>query len=146
MTDSLFDDDDVRTLMESAPDALLVVEGDRITHASSKAAAATGYTVAELESMPVENLLPKDARKRHVTLREEYQKNPEIRWMGQGRGNLRLRRADGEIRRIEAGLQPGVIRGRPVTIVWVRDITDRAIEFDEKKLLRVLVDFFREVT
>jgi PAS domain S-box-containing protein len=141
-----FDDADVRTLMESAPDALLVVEGDRIVHASSKAAAATGYTVVELESMPVGNLLPKDSRKRHILLRQEYQQTPEIRWMGQGRGNLRLRRADGEIRRIEAGLQPAIIRGRPVTIVWVRDITDRIVEFDEKKLLKVLVNFFREVT
>lgn len=117
----------IRVLMESAPDALFVVRGTNIVYASSKAAAATGYTVTELQSMPVEDLLPQNLRSRHAVLRSEYQKEPEARWMGQNRGDLRMRRADGSVRRVEAALFPANLAGQKMTIVWVRDITDRAL-------------------
>lgn len=146
----LFNQSDIQAILDSVPDTLLIVEGhgNAILFASANAPLTTGYTPQELCAMTVEDLLPDGLRSRHVKLRSGFQKNPETRWMGQNRGALLLKMANGEIRKIEAQLNPLVLRGTDLILAWIRDITDRRVEmdFDEKKLVGALLTLYREAT
>jgi PAS domain S-box-containing protein len=144
----LFGDDDVYAVLDSVPDTLLIVEGDsnKIIFASRNASIITGYTVDQLCTMTVEDLVPETLREGHVALRSTFQHAPTPRWMGQNRGSLLLRRASGEIRKIEAQLNPVTTQNRSVILAWIRDITDRSIDFDEEKLVRSMLKLYREAT
>jgi PAS domain S-box-containing protein len=143
-----FTSSDVYKLLDSVPDTLLIVEGNsnKILFASSNATITTGYTIEQLRAMVVEDLLPEQLREHHVALRSGFQAAPETRWMGQNRGSLLMRRSNGEIRKIEAQLNPLTLAGTCVILAWVRDITDRRIDFDEAKLVRAMLALYTEAT
>ncbi|MGN2243270.1 PAS domain S-box protein [Frateuria sp. GZRR33] len=116
------DDNDLfRTLFETAPDAMVVVDaaGD-IVLANPQADRLFGYAPGALLGLRVENLLPEAARAAHVAYRAGYMAHPRTRPMGAGYELTGVRR-DGSTFPMEIALSP-VGSGRYAASI--RDISE----------------------
>lgn len=112
-----------RGLVESAPDAIVVVdERGHIEIANDQAEALFGYSRAELMGRPIESLMPQRYADRHVELRDDYTREPRARPMGEGRV-LYGRRKDGSEFPVSISLSPLQVDGRLRVISDIRDVT-----------------------
>jgi len=116
---------DAAWLFESAPDAMLLADGQgRIIVVNGQLENLFGYRREELLGQPVETLMPKLFRKDHVDHRAEYNSAPMARPMGTGL-QLYGQRKDGSEFPVEISLSPlETDRGR-LTSSAIRDITQR---------------------
>lgn len=106
-------------LFAEAPDGIILVERSGTIRAANPAARDLfGYD--ELAGLPVEALVPSDARERHQSLRTDYGEDPEPRRMGAGL-SLMGQRADGSTFPLDIALTPV---GDGVTAAVVRDTTE----------------------
>lgn len=114
-----------RTLLESAPDAMIIADGaGNIVVVNGQAEKMFGYTKDELIGKPIEQLLPDRLREQHVHHRAGYYKNPTLRSMGAGLDLVACRRGGVEFP-VEVSLSPvGSADGQFVTSV-IRDVTER---------------------
>lgn len=103
---------------------VLVDDQGAILQANQKLAELFGYQTQELESQPIEILVPHEIRPQHPLLREAYFQAPVKREMGTGR-DLHGLRKDGTQVPVEVGLNPILHNGRPVVMVTVVDIRQR---------------------
>jgi PAS domain S-box-containing protein len=117
------------SLLEAAPDALLVVDGrGTIVTVNAQVSNVFGYARDELVGASVELLLPLELHERHVALRSDFQRDPSVRAMGMGR-QLSGRKRDGTIFPVEVSLAPDRSSAEPIVIAAVRDVTEqRALE------------------
>lgn len=112
-------------LLESAPDAVLIVDdGGRIRLANARVAEWFGYRPSELLGQPVEILLPEALRERHQRHRNTYLAAPRARALGIGT-QLSARRSDGSEFPVEISLSPITVGGDRLVIAVVRDVTER---------------------
>jgi PAS domain S-box-containing protein len=121
-----------RSILETAPDGLLVVDGEgRITLANAQIEQLFGYSREELLGMPVERLVPPGLRERHPIHRRHYQRSAVTRPMGSGL-ELYAVRKDGSEFPVEVGLSPLPVEpGEPVAVsASVRDISERKAAAD----------------
>ena len=120
-----------RTLLESAPDAMIIVdEHGKIAIVNAQAETMFGYQRNEMLGQPVEELLPNRVRERHVQHREGFAKTPSLRPMGVGL-RLAARRRDGSEFPVEISLSPvNSANGRFVSSV-IRDVTRRKLMEDD---------------
>ncbi len=125
-----------RSLLESAPDAIVIVDQQgRIVLANHQTAAVFGYRPNELEGQAVETLMPENVRAVHVGHRADFIASPETRPMGE-RLNLMGRRKNGSVFPAEISLSPlDDEEGMLVTAV-IRDVTERRRLEDERQRLR----------
>ena len=115
------DADLFRTLFETAPDAMVVVdEAGDIVLANPQAHRLFGYDPGALLGLRVENLLPEGARAAHVAHRVGYMAHPRVRPMGVGYELVGVRR-DGDTFPMEIALSP-VGSGRYAASI--RDISE----------------------
>lgn len=114
-----------RTLLESAPDAMVIVGQDgRIQLVNSQAEALFGYSRAELIGMPVEHLAPVNLRDLHSRHRQEYAREPRTRPMGVGL-DLVATHKDGREIPVEISLSPMQNAGEALYIAAIRDVSER---------------------
>jgi PAS domain S-box-containing protein len=114
-----------RRIVDAAPSALLVVDGGgRIVFANQRAGEAFGYSLAELERLRIEQLMPAAARERHRAYRERYMAEPKVRPMGAGLELLGLRQ-DGSEFPCEISLAPFPDHAQGLVLAIVTDITAR---------------------
>jgi PAS domain S-box-containing protein len=114
-----------RSLLESAPDPILGVNGDgRIVFANAQTEKVFGYRRAEILGQPIELLVPERFREHHQRARADYHREPTTRAMGAGL-DLSARRRDGSVLPVEISLSPMTDAGGPVIVAIVRDITER---------------------
>lgn len=112
-----------RGLVESAPDAIVVVDDQGgIEIANAQAEALFGYTRDELVKRPIEALIPRRYASQHVELRDAYIRAPRVRPMGEGRVLYGLRK-DGSEFPVSISLSPIHIDGEQRVISAIRDIT-----------------------
>jgi PAS domain S-box-containing protein len=117
--------DEFRTLFESAPNGVVVVDdGGRIVLVNAQMERKFGYSRDELVGQPVEVLLPQDARSGHAGFRKAFARAPQTRPMGNGR-DLLGRRKDGSEFPIEIGLNPISTTAGNLVMATVVDITAR---------------------
>jgi protein-histidine pros-kinase len=120
-----------RTLLESAPDAMIIIDDrGKIAIVNAQAEAMFGYRRNEMLGQPVEELLPKRLRKRHVQHREGFAKKPSLRPMGVGLA-LAARRRDGSEFPVEISLSPVKSANGRFTSSVIRDVTTRKLMEDD---------------
>jgi PAS domain S-box-containing protein len=114
-----------RGLLESAPDAIVIVGADgRIQLVNRRAEELFAYGRDELVGQPVERLLPERLRSIHTAHRAEYHAHPRTRPMGVGL-ELFARRQDGTEFPVEISLSPMESQGELLVTAVIRDISRR---------------------
>jgi PAS domain S-box-containing protein len=114
-----------RGLLESAPDAIVIVDGDaQIVLVNGQAEKLFGYGRDELVGKPVETLLPERVHTRHVLHRTGYIAEPATRPMGAGL-ELLARRKDGTEFPVDISLSPHTSPDGPLVMSAIRDVTEQ---------------------
>lgn len=114
-----------RGLVESAPDALVVVDDrGRICFVNQQTESLFGYTRAELLGEAIEILVPERHRDAHPAHRAGYVTEPRMRPMGAGL-DLMAQRKDGTEFPVDISLSPLHTDEGLVVSAVIRDITER---------------------
>src|SRR5215472_559126 len=113
-----------RSVLDAAPDALIVIDAEGIVRfANAQASALFGYPHEELIGLQLERLVPERFRARHSGHREAYSAAPRLRPMGAGLA-LYARRREGAEFPVEISLSP-VANDRALVAAAIRDVTER---------------------
>src|SRR5262245_53873723 len=124
-TPPTWDEDALRAVLESVPDAVIAADTrGTILLVNRQTEDLFGYPRAELLGRPVEMLMPERYRAAHVKQRDSYFADPRIRPMG---ANLDLwgRRSDGREFPVEISLSPLRTPAGLLVTTTVRDISLR---------------------
>ena len=116
-----------RTLLESAPDAMVIVDdAGCIQLINAQTEKLFGYSREELVGQPVERLMPDRFRSQHIHHRQGYSQSPRTRGMGVGL-DLYGQRKNGTEFPIEISLSPIETVGGTLVASAIRDVTDRRL-------------------
>ncbi|UCE85037.1 MAG: PAS domain S-box protein [Deltaproteobacteria bacterium] len=136
-------EDELRCLLEAAPDAVVVSDRwGRIRLINSQTESLFGYARDELVGRAVDLLLPERVRERHREHREAYVRAPGTRSMGSN-FDIVASRKDGTEIPVEVSLSP--LQGAKGLLVFasIRDVSERkrasdALRESEARLRRLL--------
>lgn len=121
----MLDQAHMTSLFENATEGIILTDSrGHIVLANPAAERMFGYSAKELESLPVEVLLPGNFRPGHKALREGFHKNPSNRSMGAGRDLFALKK-NGEEFPVEISLSHYTQGKELFVIAFIVDITTR---------------------
>jgi PAS domain S-box-containing protein len=120
-----FADGAFMSLLESAPDAMVIVDDHgRVVLMNARLAVLFGYQREELLGQPIEVLVPERVRTAHAQHRAAYLKTPKARPLGSGL-DLQGRHKHGAEFPVEISLSPMPTARGVFVIAAVRDVTER---------------------
>lgn len=127
-----------RQLFNAILDVMLVIDDKGIiVLANRQTEKVFGYQKQELIGKKVEMLIPGKFRTKHQIYREEYNKNPRVRPMGQNLNIYGLCKNGNEIP-VEVSLSHQSIDGQLMVLCAIRDITERKnAEKEKEKQIRL---------
>lgn len=133
----------------SAEGILMVDEWGNIQLANPVSERMFGYENGELTGKKLEVLLPSRYHAKHVSLREQFRKNPSPRRMGIGRDLMAIRK-DGHEFPVEVSLSYKEINNLFVVVAFIIDITERkkveeALKHSEEQLLVYAAELEKKV-
>ncbi|MFT5969989.1 MAG: PAS domain S-box-containing protein [Flavobacteriales bacterium] len=132
ITESKLAEQKFKSLLESAPDAMLIVNKMGIIELTNKQTELLfGYKKSELIGQKVEFLIPSRFHSKHKNNRKSYQENANSRPMGQGLELFGLHKEGSEIP-VEISLSPIYNNGEKLVSAAIRDITQRK-EIEKKQ-------------
>lgn len=125
ITQRVKDEEKFRKLLESAPDAIVIVNGaGEIQLVNAQTESLFGYSREELMGRNVEILIPKRFEAVHAGHRNQYSHSPHARSMGAGL-DLYGRRKDGTEFPVEVSLSPLETGEGTLVSSSIRDVTER---------------------
>ena len=125
ITDRVAQEEKFRGLLESAPDAMVIVDGaGKIVLVNGQAEKLFGYTRGELLGQSIDLLVPEGMRGGHAQHRTGYMHEPRARPMGAGL-DLKARRKDGSEVPVEISLAPLQTPEGMLVSSAIRDVTAR---------------------
>jgi PAS domain S-box-containing protein len=134
-----------RGLVESAPDAMVIINDSAIVLVNARTEQLFGYSREHLVGQKVEILIPDRYRERHGSHRTGYLQAPKARHMG---SVLELfgRRSDGSEFPVEISLSPTQSKEGLLVTATVRDITERKqLETERLQTLREKETMLKEI-
>ncbi len=133
----------VEAIFEFATEAILITNHEgKIIRVNPSSEKMFGYSSEELLGQPVELLIPRRLKDKHISRRSEYQENPHARAMG---ANVELfaRRKDESEFPVEVSLSPYSNTSGSYVIAFIIDVTIR--KRAEKQLMLYQSELEREV-
>jgi PAS domain S-box-containing protein len=130
-----------RSFLESAPDAMIVVDGDgKVQVANRQMVNLFGYSTEELASMNIDQFVPMRYRDDHSKHRAKFVANPRVRAMGSDLSLSGVTKDQREIP-IEVSLSPIKSADGTFVAAAIRDISERkaiedALLDSQEKLLK----------
>ena len=117
----------LRSILETAPDAIIVIDERGIMESYSPAAERLfGYAADEALGQNVSILMPSPYRERHDSYIDHYLRTGERRIIGIGRVVVG-RRKDGSTFPMELAVGEATVNGRRVFTGFIRDLTERQL-------------------
>ena len=123
-------------LASASPAGMLVVDSSgAILFANTQAVRWLGYSEAELQGMPVDQLVPTDVRRQHKSHRQRYLSAPKDRTMAKEQ-DLFAQRKDGTAFPVDISLHPFESEGKRYVLANLLDATQRraAARLPEERL------------
>ncbi|HLF79801.1 MAG TPA: PAS domain-containing sensor histidine kinase [Dehalococcoidia bacterium] len=131
-------------LLDTVPDGCLIVDRQaRILMVNSQIEKLFGYSRAELVHQTIDMLVPERLRSKHIAGREAYLSQP-ARTLRVASLDLLALRKDGSEFPVELTLNPVETEQGLCVMTMVRDLTERQVLEDERRLLLVELEMERE--